>query len=128
MAEPIIGRLVAGEEAQVRRAYARFEAQPVTERRLTDDACPYGEAETTLAGEASAEGVGTFERKRRPVLTFGPSAIGGWWIHRSDLREQLDVKVSVRNVWTSARNIVLRAGSPHNYLRRRPAALRPLQP
>ena len=117
MAEPIIGRLVAGEEAQVRRAYARFEAQPVTECRLTDDACPYGEAETTLAGEASAEGVGTFERKRRPVLTFGPSAIGGWWIHRSDLREQLDVKVSVRNVWTSARNIVLRAGSPHNYLR-----------
>lgn len=117
MAEPIIGRLVAGEEAQVRRAYARFEAQPVTERRLTDDTCPYGEAETTLAGEASAEGVGTFERKRRPVLTFGPSAIGGWWIHRSDLREQLDVKVSVRNVWTSARNIVLRAGSPHNYLR-----------
>ena len=117
MAEPIIGRLVAGEEAQVRRAYARFEAQPVTERRLTDDACPYGEAETTLAGEASAEGVGTFERKRRPVLTFGPSAIGGWWIHRSDLREQLDVKVSVRNVWTSARNIVLRAGPPHNYLR-----------
>jgi UDP-3-O-[3-hydroxymyristoyl] N-acetylglucosamine deacetylase len=33
------------------------------------------------------------------------------------LKEQLDVKVSVRNVWTSARNIVLRAGSPHNYLR-----------
>lgn len=117
MADPIIGRLVAGEESQVRRAYERFEAQPVTEQRLTENKCPYGEQETTLAGEASAEGVGTFERKRRPVLTFGPSHIRGWWIHRNDLREQLDVKVSVRNVWTSARNIVLRAGSPHNYLR-----------
>ncbi len=117
MPAPIIGRLVAGEETQVRRAYERFEAQPVTERRLTDDPCPYGTHATTLAGEASAEGVGTFERKRRPILTFAPSAIPGWWIHRTDLREQLDVKVSVRNVWTSARNIVLRAGSPHNYLR-----------
>lgn len=117
MPEPIIGRLVAGEETQVRRAYERFEAQPVTDRRLTDDKCPYGTHATTLSGTASAEGVGTFERKRRPVLTFGPSAIPGWWIHRADLREQLDVKVSVRNVWTSARNIVLRAGSPHNYLR-----------
>ena len=25
--------------------------------------------------------------------------------------------VSIRNVWTSARNIVLRSGNPHNYLR-----------
>jgi UDP-3-O-[3-hydroxymyristoyl] N-acetylglucosamine deacetylase len=48
---------------------------------------------------------------------IGPSKVPGWWIHRTDLKEQLDVKVSVRNVWTSARNIVLRAGSPHNYLR-----------
>lgn len=117
MPTPIIGRLVAGEETQVRRAYEQFEAQPVTDRRLSEDKCPYGERATTLAGTASAEGVGTFERKHRPILTFAPSAIPGWWIHRTDLREQLDVKVSVRNVWTSARNIVLRAGSPHNYLR-----------
>ena len=41
----------------------------------------------------------------------------GWWIDRSDLEEQLKTPVSVRNVWTSARNIVLRSGNPHNYLR-----------
>ena len=40
MADPIIGRLVAGEESQVRRAYERFEAQPVTEQRLTENKCP----------------------------------------------------------------------------------------
>ncbi len=112
-----IGRLLAGEETQVRRAYERFEAQEVTESRLTDDPEPFGSGETTLADSASAEGVGTFERRRNAVLTLGPSEVPGWWIHRTDLREQLDVKVSVRNVWTSARNIVLRAGSPHNYLR-----------
>lgn len=112
-----IGRLVAGEETQVRKAYERFEAQPVTDTRLTDNVEPFGPEETTLAGSASAEGVGTFERRKNAVLTLGPSDVPGWWIHRTDLREQLDVKVSVRNVWTSARNIVLRAGSPHNYLR-----------
>lgn len=117
MSNPIIGRLVAGDENAVRRAYEAFEAQPVDDTRTTDNPEPYGSEETSLAGYESVEGVGTFEKHRNAVLTLGPSAVPGWWIHRTDLTEQLDVKVSVRNVWTSARNIVLRAGSPHNYLR-----------
>jgi len=117
MSNPLIGRLVAGDEPQVLRAYEAFCEQPVTETRLTDNKEPFGPGETTLAGIASAEGVGTFQRHRNAVLTFGPAARNGWWIHRTDLSEQLDIRVTVRNVWTSARNIVLRAGSPHNYLR-----------
>ena len=117
MSNPLIGRLVAGEEYQVQKAYEAFAVQPVTETRLTDNKEPFGNQETTLEGTASAEGVGTFERRRNALLQIGPSTVPGWWIHRTDLNEQLDVKVSVRNVWTSARNIVLRAGSPHNYLR-----------
>lgn len=117
MSNPLIGRLVAGEEYQVQKAYESFAVQPVTETRLTDNKEPFGNQETTLEGTASAEGVGTFERRRNALLQIGPSTVPGWWIHRTDLNEQLDVKVSVRNVWTSARNIVLRAGSPHNYLR-----------
>lgn len=117
MATPLIGKLLAGDESQVRKAYEAYEVQPVTERALTDNPCPFGMEETTLAGSDSAEGIGTFERRRNARLTFSPSSIPGWWIHRTDLHEQLNVKVSVRNVWTSARNIVLRAGSPHNYLR-----------
>ena len=34
-----------------------------------------------------------------------------------DLPEQLDTKVDIANLWTSAQNLVLRSGSPHNYLR-----------
>ena len=117
MSNPIIGRLVAGEEANVLKAYEAYALQPVTETRLTDNLEPFGSQETTLAGTESAEGVGTFERRKNALLKIGPSTVPGWWIHRTDLSEQLDVKVSVRNVWTSARNIVLRAGSPHNYLR-----------
>ena len=117
MSNPVIGRLVAGEESQVLKAYEAFAVQPVTDTRLTDNLEPFGSQETTLEGTESAEGVGTFERRRNAFLQIGPSTVPGWWIHRTDLNEQLDVKVSVRNVWTSARNIVLRAGSPHNYLR-----------
>lgn len=117
MSEPTLGKIVAGEEAQIRRAYEQYDVQPVTESRLTDNRAPYGMEETTLEGSASAEGVGTFQRSKMATLAFAPSKVPGWWIHRTDLREQLDIKVSVRNVWTSARNIVLRAGSPHNYLR-----------
>ncbi|MEG2725182.1 MAG: UDP-3-O-acyl-N-acetylglucosamine deacetylase [Kiritimatiellia bacterium] len=117
MSNPMIGRLVAGEEAQVRRDYDTFLAQKIDDIRTTDVLEPFGADETTLEGCESVEGVGTFERRKNAVLTLGASTVPGWWIHRTDLREQLDVKVSVRNVWTSARNIVLRAGSPHNYLR-----------
>ncbi len=115
--KPILGRIVAGDEAQILRAYEGYEAQPITEQRLTDNVAPFGMEETTLGATEIVSGVGTFERKKTSVLALGPSSIPGWWIHRTDLSEQLDVKVSVRNVWTSARNIVLRAGSPHNYLR-----------
>ena len=34
-----------------------------------------------------------------------------------DLPEQLDTFVDISNLWTSAQNLVLRSGSPHNYLR-----------
>lgn len=117
MSNPLIGRLVAGEEYQVLKAYEAFATQPVNNTQLTDNKEPFGAYETTLEGTESAEGVGTFERRHQARLQIGPSVVPGWWIHRTDLKEQLDVKVSVRNVWTSARNIVLRAGSPHNYLR-----------
>jgi UDP-3-O-acyl-N-acetylglucosamine deacetylase len=62
-------------------------------------------------------GPGTFYRRARRTLTFRPSDEPGWWIDRTDLKEQLRTPVSARSIWTSARNIVLRSGSPHNYLR-----------
>ncbi len=112
-----IGKVVAGDSKQINEANARMADQAIDISRLTDNLNPYSPFETTLASSASAEGPGTFEGRKRAALTFGPSAESGWWITRTDLQEQLPIHVSIRNVWTSARNIVLRSGNPHNYLR-----------
>lgn len=112
-----IGRLVAGDESSVKAAYERFHAQPVTRSALHEGPYPYSRFRTTLAGTVSVSGPGTFQRKERSTLVFGPSREPGWWIDRTDKPDQFPIGVDVRNVWTTARNIVLRSGSPHNYLR-----------
>ena len=109
-------RLVKGTQAAYDAAYARFAAQPIDDVRLAD-ASGWSACRTTLAGRASVEGVGTFRGKERRTITFAPSSRPGWWIRRTDQPEQLDTAVDIANLWTSARNLVLRSGSPHNYLR-----------
>ena len=113
-----IGRTVIGSEAAIRAAYEAFRAQPIDETRLAPSReCPFSLRRTTLAGEASVAGVGTFEGSEKQTLTFAPSAKPGWWIRRMDHPEQLDTQVDIANLWTSAQNLVLRSGSSHNYLR-----------
>ena len=113
-----IGRTVIGSEAAIRAAYEAFRAQPIDETRLAPSRdCPFSLKRTTLAGEASVAGVGTFEGSEKQTLTFAPSAKPGWWIRRMDHPEQLDTQVDIANLWTSAQNLVLRSGSSHNYLR-----------
>ena len=110
------GRLVSGDAAAFAAARARFDAQPVDDVRLSDGS-GWRENRTTIAAEASVSGVGTFRGSERRTVTFAPSPKPGWWIRRTDLPEQLDTAVDISNLWTSARNLVLRSGSPHNYLR-----------
>ena len=111
-------RLVRGSQASLDDALARFNAQPVDEVRLAPgDWRGWPAKRTTLAAKASVAGVGTFRGKERRTITFAPSARPGWWIRRTDQPEQLDTAVDIANLWTSARNLVLRSGSPHNYLR-----------
>ena len=113
-----IGRVVFGSEAAIAAAYERFKTQGIDETRLAASrACPFGERRLTLAREAPVAGIGTFEGSHKQTLTFAPSGKPGWWIRRMDLPEQLDTKVDIANLWTSAQNLVLRSGSPHNYLR-----------
>lgn len=113
-----IGRTVIGSEAAIRAAYEAFRAQPIDETRLAPSReCPFSPRRTTLAGEASVAGVGTFEGSEKQTLTFAPSTKPGWWIRRMDHPEQLDTQVDIANLWTSAQNLVLRSGSSHNYLR-----------
>ena len=73
--------------------------------------------ETTLRDSFRVTGPGTYAKHSHSTLIFEPCPRDGWWIDRSDLVEQLPIHVSLRNVWTTARNIVLRSGNPHNYLR-----------
>ena len=113
-----IGRTIIGSEASIRAAYEMFHKQPIDETRLAPSReCPFGGKRLTIANEASVSGIGTFEGSAKQTLTFAPSAKKGWWIRRMDKPEQLDTQVDIANLWTSAQNLVLRSGSPHNYLR-----------
>ena len=111
-----VGKTVFGDETAIAAAYGAFREQPVDETRLSD--VPFAPRKRlALAGEAAVSGVGTFEGSARQTLVFAPSPRPGWWIRRTDHPEQLDTKVDIANLWTSAQNLVLRSGSPHNYLR-----------
>ena len=113
-----IGKTVFGSEAAIKAAYARFQAQPIDETRLSADKTnPFTDKRLTLFSEAKVEDVGTFDGRKNQSIAFAPSDKPGWWIRRMDLPEQLDTKVDIANLWTSAQNLVLRSGSAHNYLR-----------
>ena len=113
-----IGKIVFGSAASISAAYERFRVQPIDETRLLNGGeNPYPSRRVAISGEASAAGVGTFQGHSRQSIAFAPSQRPGWWIRRLDQPEQLDTKVDVANLWTSVRNLVLRSGSPHNYLR-----------
>ena len=113
-----IGRVVFGSAASIQAAYERFRPQPIDETRLAASrACPFPLVRQTLAAEVPVSGIGTFCGRSRQTITFAPGERPGWWIRRMDLPEQLDTQVDIANLWTSAQNLVLRSGSPHNYLR-----------
>ena len=112
-----LGRILLGETQTVRQAHERFHAQPVDAEDVCSGDAGFSDRRTTLGGERSVTGPGTFSGRAQRTLTFKPSDEPGWWIDRTDLAEQLKTHVTIRNVWTSARNIVLRSGNPHNYLR-----------
>ena len=118
MPEYPIGRIVFGSAASIDAAYRLFRGLPIDETRLAESrADPFPACRRTLSGEAPVAGIGTFEGSHKQTLTFAPSDKPGWWIRRMDQPEQLDTRVDIANLWTSAQNLVLRSGSPHNYLR-----------
>ncbi len=112
-----VGRILHGDAQAIGAARERFQNQPLDDIRLHDGPYPFPLQETTLGGTDAASGNGTFLGSARRTLTFAPSETPGWWIDRTDQPGQLPTAVSVRNVWTTVRNIVLRSGSAHNYLR-----------
>ncbi|MFU8779603.1 MAG: UDP-3-O-acyl-N-acetylglucosamine deacetylase [Kiritimatiellia bacterium] len=112
-----IGTLLEGDQELLRRATDEMAAQPVDEERM---AVPEGDApwlQTTIAKPVAVTGPGTFLGKAQRRLEFVPTSKPGWRFERTDLANSLDIEVSVRTIWTTARNIVLCSGSPHNYMR-----------
>lgn len=114
-----IGRIVFGNADQIKDSYLRFKEQEIDEVRLLAEGAeyPFSGCRTGLSCESSIDGIGTFQGSFRQTITFAPAEKPGWWIRRMDLPEQLDTQIDIGNLWTSARNLVMRSGSPHNYLR-----------
>ena len=116
-----LGKTIHGNENHAKAAMERLLTQPIDREFLAppaaDGKTPYPRRKTTIANPVSVSGPATFKRGRDSTLNFLPCENDGWWFDRADQPEQFPFKVSVRNVWTTARNIVLRCGSPHNYLR-----------
>ena len=118
MGDDPFGTILAGDRDAIARAADCVASLPV-DLDLTDGILP-GEpgCETTIRKSVSVTGPGTFFRRALRTLTFEPAEGGdGWSFERSDLPDLLPIRVSVHNVWTTARNIVLCSGSPHNYMR-----------
>ena len=113
-----VGRILAGSEMAIHAAREHFFEQAV-DQVFPAPSAPDSEWNrcATLGHEVSVTGPGTYSGRAQRTLVFCPSTAPGWWIQRTDQPEQLPIQVSVRNVWTSARSIVLRSGSPHNYMR-----------
>ena len=111
------GALLAGARDSAERGYEAFCRQPVDFEKIAADPPHPGRRETTIRTPVSVTGPGTFFGRARRQLRFEPSAADGWCFKREDLPESLPIRVSVNNIWTTVRNIVLCSGSPHNYMR-----------
>jgi len=114
MSDKPYGRVLRGTEADIVAAYERWSEQPVDQEWSSEPGsdATYSPMETTLAEPVSLTGPGTYRSKAQRTVTFRPSKANGWWFDRNDLPDSLPIHVSVRNVWTTARNIVLLSGSP----------------
>ena len=111
------GRVLSGDKSSLRRSAEKWAAQSIDEVRRAPEGWHPSEAETTLSGPAAATGPGTFFGRAQRTLVLKPSPTPGWRLDRQDLPRSMPIRVSVNDVWTTARNIVLCTGSPHNYVR-----------
>lgn len=121
MFETPTGRLLNGPVAPLESGVRSWTTQPVDWDRM-DEAHPVDltRRQTTIDHPVTVKGHGTFFGKSTRTLTLCPTDMEGWWFERTDLPDSLPVRCSIHNVWTTGNvvsNIVLRSGSPHNYIR-----------
>lgn len=117
MSELETGRLLGGEADVLRRSVGEFHALPIDQELQWGADSGIPTQATTLNDAFAVTGPGTFFGKAHRTLTFEPTDRDGWWFDRVDRRHELPIHVSIETVWNTVRNIVLRSGSPHNYMR-----------
>ncbi len=120
MPHPLPARLLAGDPSEAQRSWNLLQNLPVDEDRLNDPPAPIRKRRTTLARPVTVRGPGTFFGKETRTIELLPTEREGWWFDRADLPDSLRIQVGIHNVWTTGQivsNIVLRSGSPHNYVR-----------
>ncbi|MCF7864834.1 MAG: UDP-3-O-acyl-N-acetylglucosamine deacetylase, partial [Kiritimatiellales bacterium] len=114
------GTILMGDGEAIKASCERMDKQPVDWNLGDRPVVPLRRMQTTLADSASISGPGTFMGKATRTITFEPTHLEGWWLDRTDLPGSLPIRVAISNVWTTGQivsNIVLRSGSPHNYVR-----------
>ena len=110
------GRLLQGTPEALNASHVLFSRQAVDQEWLPAAVAPDAGV-TTIRTPVSVSGPGTFFGRAQRTLHLQPSTADGWAFQRTDLPDQLPIRVTAGNVWTTQRNIVLCSGSPHNYMR-----------
>lgn len=114
------GPILQGSESDALLGWQRLLDLPVDEDRLDETPEPIRTRRTTIERPITVQGPGTFFGKETRTIQLLPTEREGWWFDRSDHEGWLRIGVGIHNVWTTGQvvsNIVLRSGSPHNYVR-----------
>jgi len=117
---PLPGPVLRGTAAEAEHALHQLLDLPVDEDRTREPPSPIRSRRTTIAKPVTVQGPGTFFGKETRTIELLPTEREGWWFDRSDHADWLRIEVGIHNVWTTGQvvsNIVLRSGSPHNYVR-----------
>lgn len=114
------GITLSGSPEAAKQILEHLQAMPVDEDHSGASPAPIRKRRATIARPVSVQGPGTFFGKETRTIEFLPTEREGWWFDRSDFEDGLRIPVAIHNVWTTGQvvsNIVLRSGSPHNYVR-----------
>ena len=114
------GRILVGDPEILKKSYAEFNDIPVDKAYGAAPVLDSIPKQRTIEKPFTLSGRGTFEGKTTTTITFEPTDLEGWWFDRVDKPNELPIRVSIRNVWTTGKivsNIVMRSGGSHNYVR-----------
>ncbi len=120
MKDTEFGPLLVGDQALFDESRAMWRKQPIDYCAFDEGSFDKRQNRRTIERAVKVKGNGTFKSKAISTLEFAPCDEKGWWFDRVDLPQSLPTRASIRNVWTTGRivsNIVLRSGTPNNYIR-----------